>query len=141
MQTDIHLSPPKTIFKRSIMARSVLPETAKYLFTAMGFFLLIILLMMASSRPVSAHGGKSHNKFTTLQALQKSTDLYNKLVDSGKLDETWEMDLSQVAITPPGLSGNKDFIVRYSRNSGEPQTVYFFLTEDGQYAGSNFTGP
>jgi hypothetical protein len=43
---------------------------------------LFTIVSVAGS--VFAHGGKKHaNSFTPLQALQKSTDLYNQLVGSG----------------------------------------------------------
>jgi hypothetical protein len=49
---------------------------------------LFTIVSVAGS--VFAHGGKKHaNSFTPLQALQKSTDLYNQLVGSGKLGESW----------------------------------------------------
>ena len=90
---------------------------------------------------VFAHGGKGHaNSFTALQALQKSTDLFNQLVGSGKLDESWETDLANVGITNRQKGGNTEYVVSFLRSTGDPKTVYIFFTADGKYSGSNFTG-
>jgi hypothetical protein len=63
---------------------------------------------------VFAHGGKGHaNSFTALQALQKSTDLFNQLVGSGKLDESWETDLANVGITNRQKGGNTEYVVSF----------------------------
>lgn len=119
----------------------VIPETSKYLGLALGLTFLFILALTVSVQRGWAHGGKAHTQFTALQALQKATNLYNKLLTNGKLDESWETSLVQVFIQPPGASGNKDYIVQFSKNTGTPKTVYFFLTNEGKYAGSNHTGP
>jgi hypothetical protein len=90
---------------------------------------------------VFAHGGKGHaNSFTPLQALQKSTDLFNQLVGSGKLGENWETDLANVGITNRQKGGNTEYVVSFQRSTGDPKTVYIFFTADGKYSGSNFTG-
>lgn len=141
MRNPMYLTPKQRPYNRLLVIPFTRSENKNTLFPAMGLILLIVLLLMATIRPVWAHGGKSHSKFTALQALQKSADLYNKLLSSGKLDETWEVGLIQVAITSPGASGRKEFVIRFSRNSGDPEAVFFFLTEDGKYAGSNFGGP
>jgi hypothetical protein len=100
---------------------------------------LFTILSLAGS--VFAHGGKGHaNSFTALQALQKSTDLFNQLVGSGKLGESWETDLANVEITNRQKGGNKEYVVSFQRSTGDPKTVYIFFTTDGKYSGSNFTG-
>ena len=100
---------------------------------------LFTILSVAGS--VFAHGGKKHaNSFTALQALKKSTDLYNQLVGSGKLGESWETDLANVEITNRQKGGQTEYVVSFRRSTGDPKTVYIFLTADGKYSGSNFTG-
>ncbi|NIQ91222.1 MAG: hypothetical protein GWN93_20320 [Deltaproteobacteria bacterium] len=100
---------------------------------------LLTILSVADS--VLAHGGKKHaNSFTALQALQQGTDLFNKLVGSGKLGESWETDLANVEITNRQKGGQTDYVVSFQRSTGDPKTVYIFFTADGKYAGSNFTG-
>jgi hypothetical protein len=91
--------------------------------------------------PVLSHGGKKHaESFTALQALQQGTDLFNKLVGSGKLEEGWETDLANVEITNRQKGGNAEYVVSFQRSTGDPNTVYIFFTADGKYSGSNFTG-
>ena len=101
----------------------------------------LILTILLATGPGFSHGGKEHaNPFTALQALQKSTDLFSQLVGSGKLDESWETDLSNVGITNRQKGGNKEYVVSFQRSTGDPKTVYIFFTADGKYSGSNFTG-
>ena len=101
----------------------------------------LILTILLATGPAFSHGGKEHaNPFTALQALQKSTDLFSQLVGSGKLDESWETDLSNVGITNRQKGGNTEYVVSFQRSAGDPKTVYIFFTADGKYSGSNFTG-
>ena len=86
------------------------------------------------------HGGKHAGQFTHLQALQKGTDLYDKLIDKGKLDESWESDLVNVSISMRNVDSGEEIVVAFKRESGDPGTVFIFFKTDGKYAGSNFTG-
>jgi hypothetical protein len=76
---------------------------------------------------VFAHGGKGHaNSFTPLQALQKSTDLFNQLVGSGKLGESWETDLANVGITNRQKGGDTEYVVSFQRSTGDPKRRQVF---------------
>jgi hypothetical protein len=88
------------------------------------------------------HGGKKHasGEFTALKALQEATELYERLVTGGKLVESWETELAQVKISTRHRKENKEFVVAFHRSKGEPNTVYIFFSDNGKYAGSNFTG-
>ena len=86
------------------------------------------------------HGGKHAGQFTHLQALQKGTELYDKLIDNGKLDESWESELINVSISMRKVDAGEEIVVAFKRESGDPGTVYIFFKTDGKYAGSNFTG-
>ena len=102
---------------------------------------VVLFTILSVTGLVFAHGGKGHaNSFTALQALQKSTDLFNQLVGSGKLGESWETDLVNVEITHRQKGGNKEYVVSFQRSTGDPKTVYIFFTADGKYSGSNFSG-
>ena len=101
----------------------------------------LLLTALLTTGPAFSHGGKKHaNSFTALQALQQGTDLYNKLVGSGKLGESWETDLANVEITNRQKDGQTEYVVSFQRTTGDPKTVYIFFTAEGKYAGSNFTG-
>jgi hypothetical protein len=78
--------------------------------------------------------------FTTSQALQKATELYNQLLWSGKLPGSWETDLARVEISNRNKGGRQEIVVSFQRPTGEPKTLYIFFSADGRYAGSNFTG-
>jgi hypothetical protein len=103
-------------------------------------FLLFAILIAAP--PGFSHGGKGHatDVFTTLQALQKATELYNQLLWSGKLPGIWETDLARVEISNRNKGRRQEIVVSFQRHTGEPKTVYIFFSADGRYAGSNFTG-
>ena len=103
--------------------------------------LLIIGTLLFVTSPGLGHGGKEHaSSFTALKALQKATELYDKLVASGKLSENWEIDLVKVDISNREKGGQKEHVVAFQRKTGEPDKVYIFFSADGKYAGSNFTG-
>lgn len=92
--------------------------------------------------PVWAHGGESHgeNAFTALKAFQKGVTLYDRLIAEGRIEESWETDLQSASVAV-GKNGEKqEYVIRFNRSSGEPASVYFFFTMEGEYSGSNFTG-
>ena len=102
---------------------------------------ILFLGLLIVTLPAFSHGGKEHDStFTPLQALQKATELYDKLIASGKLSENWEIDLVKVDISNREKAGQKEHVVSFHRKTGEPDKVYIFFSADGKYAGSNFTG-
>jgi len=103
--------------------------------------LFLLGTLFVSASPGHGHGGKGHaSAFTSLQALQEATKLYDKLVASGKLSENWETDLAKVEIYNRQKGEQKEHMVSFQLRSGEPDKVYIFFSADGKYAGSNFTG-
>ncbi|MBL0712781.1 MAG: hypothetical protein JJV98_03685 [Desulfosarcina sp.] len=112
----------------------------------MGVLFLAIILTLASSLctavPVRAHGGESHGEesFTALQALQKATELYDRLIVNGKLDESWETDLQKAEVIAREKNDRQEYRVGFHRQSGSPEAVYIFFSSDGKYSGSNFDG-
>jgi len=101
-----------------------------------------LFTILSVTGSVFAHGGKGHSTdvFTTLQALQKATELYNQLLWSGKLPGSWETDLSRVEISNRNKGGRQEIVVSFQRPTRDPKTLYIFFSADGRYAGSNFTG-
>lgn len=92
--------------------------------------------------PVLAHGGKSHGEteFTSFQAVQKASQLYDRLIIAGKLDGGWETGLSSITVNTRQAGDKKEYIVKFIRSQGEPDSVYFFFDLKGKYTGSNFSG-
>ena len=112
------------------------PSIKKLMIIAIIFFWISI-----STTPVVGHGGKhAADEFTHLQALQKATELYDRLIGNGKLDQGWETTLIRVNVSNRQKGNEKEVVVSFERAEGEPQTVYIFFTANGKYAGSNFTG-
>ena len=72
--------------------------------------------------------------------MKKATELYDQLIGKGTLDQSWENKLSQVDVFRREKDDNKEIVVSFQRESGEPKTVYIFLNAAGKYSGSNFTG-
>ena len=101
---------------------------------------LFFILLPASI--LFAHGPKGHgdNSFTTLQAAKKGIALYDRLVESGKLEESWETELKDIEVLLRQKDNNQELVVKFTRSKGDPQTVYIFFNEKGAYNGSNFTG-
>ena len=106
-------------------------------------FAVILGMMISNPTLVLSHGGKSHGGtgFSSLQAVQKATQLYDKLITSGKLTEEWETELMSISINiRPDSAGKNEYIVRFKRADGELGSVYFFFDQIGNYSGSNFSG-
>ena len=102
---------------------------------------ITLLWISISTTAVFGHGGKhSADEFTHLQALQKATEMYDRLIANGKLDQSWETMLMGVNVSNRQKENEKEIVVSFQRAEGEPQSVYIFFTAKGEYAGSNFTG-
>ena len=92
--------------------------------------------------PAYSHGGKTHEgeMFSAFQAVQKATQLYDRLITSGKLPEAWETELTSIHINIRQSKDKREYVVQFKKANGEPDSVYFFFDQKGEYAGSNFTG-
>ena len=73
------------------------------------------------------HGGKHSETFTHLQALQKATQLYDKLINNGKLDQSWETALDKVTVSNRQKGDKKEIVVVFHRREGDPKTVYIYF--------------
>jgi Family of unknown function (DUF6488) len=104
--------------------------------------LLMLSILLLSAWTTSAHGPKGHRdmEFTALNAAKKGIELYDRLVASGKLPNSWETDLTDIQVLKRKNGHKNEFIVKFSRSMGEPKSVYIFFNEKGEYNGSNFTG-
>ncbi len=102
----------------------------------------VISLTPYGAMPVFAHGGKSHGEteFTSFQAVQKASQLYDRLIIEGKLDGVWETGLSSITVDTRKSGDKKEFVVKFMKSQGEPDSVYFFFDLKGEYTGSNFSG-
>jgi len=103
-------------------------------------FTITLLAVIVTATLAFGHGGKHSDKFTQLQALQNATKLYDQLIAKGKLDQSWETGLQNVAISKRTHNGKDEVVVTFQRKEGDPMRVYIFFTAEGKYAGSNFTG-
>lgn len=119
------------------MRRIILPPLSTYTTVSIIFSFVVL---MAAVTIAYGHGGKHAGTFTHLQALQKGTQLFDQLVSKGKLDESWEAGLDNVAISMRKVESGEEIVVTFRRDDGDPNTVYIFFKLDGKYAGSNFTG-
>ena len=76
--------------------------------------IIIFLVMFAAILAAGlafGHGGKHADEFTQLQALQKATKLYEQLIVKGKLDQSWELGLRNVAISKRKHEGKDEIVV------------------------------
>ena len=106
-------------------------------------FTMIVGLIYVNILPAYGHGGKTHDgaSFTAFQAAQKAIKLYDRLITSGKLSEEWETGLKNIKISTRTSSGKHEYVVQFERAKGNPSSVFFFFNQEGEYSGSNFTGP
>lgn len=103
--------------------------------------LFVVTVLLGSGSFAFGHGGKTHaESFTALQALQKATELYDRLIVNGKLDGSWETDLQRAEVTFREVNDQKEYRVGFHRQTGSPAAVYIFFSPTGQYSGSNFDG-
>ena len=105
-----------------------------------GIISMSLLAVIITATLALGHGGKHSDQFTHLQALQKATQLFDQLVNKGKLDEKWETDLQNVAVSKRNLNGKEETVVAFQRATVDPKHVYIFFSAEGKYAGSNFSG-
>lgn len=103
---------------------------------------VLIVLIWLTSIPAFGHGPKGHgaNEFTHLQAVRKGLMLYDKLIEKGKLNESWEVGLADIKVYSRTKKEKKEVVVQFRRTDGEPQSVYIFFNGNGEYSGSNFSG-
>lgn len=104
--------------------------------------ILSAVLLFLGTAAAHGHGGKTHadEPFSAFQAVQKATQLYDRLIVSKKLPEGWETDLSDIQVMVRGAESNREYVVKFKRSTGDPDSVYFYFDRQGEYAGSNFTG-
>ena len=89
----------------------------------------------------NSHGGKTHGgeSFSAFQAVQKATQLYDRLIVSGKLQEDWETSLSSIHVSVRGDETSRETVVQFKRTGGDPDSLYFYFDHREEYSGSNFT--
>ena len=117
-------------------------QTLNTIYRKVWYVSIVCLVTVFLAAPVIGHGPKGHSsmEFTPFMAVKKGVDLYDRLVTSGKLDESWETELTDISILIRKNNNEKEIIVQFKRSNGNPKSVYIFFTEKGEYNGSNFTG-
>lgn len=115
------------------------PYIASNLFIRLMMTMLTLLFVSSTT---FAHGPKGHDgvEFTAMQAVKKSIELFDRLIASGKLEEDWETGLQRIETSERNTGKGKELVVKFTRAKNQPQAVYIFFTEKGDYNGSNFTG-
>ena len=112
--------------------------------SAAGFFMIVLVFLFSFSavQLAHSHGGKTHGEesFTALQAVQKATQLYDRLIVSDKLTEMWETKLKNIVVSIRNTNNKREYVVQFEITEGDPSSVYFFFDQNGAYSGSNFTG-
>ena len=105
-------------------------------------FVIVVGWIGIVTLPAYGHGGKTHGDetFTAFQALEKASELYDRLIVSGKLTEEWETGLKRVTIDVRNSNNKREYVVQFEKSEGDPRSVYFFFDQEGEYSGSNFTG-
>lgn len=104
--------------------------------------LIVVGVLLISIGSSFGHGGKTHAgaAFSSFEAVQKAVNLYNRLIVSKKLPEEWETMLESIHVTTRGPENSRETIVQFKRSNGNPDSVFFFFNDQGDYSGSNFSG-
>ena len=108
---------------------------------------ILFLLLSIITPVVSVHAGAGHSHgpgitITEQQAIQRATEIVSIIVEKGKIDKSW----AEVDVTQAEKQKNKygqEWVVTFNNpNEADKsrQTLYVFLSLDGQYLGANFTG-
>lgn len=103
---------------------------------------MVVGFTLSAATPAFSHGGKTHSEetFTPFQAVQKATQLYDRLVASGKLPVMWETGLKTIHISTRNSDNSREYVVQFETIQENPSSVYFFFNQYGEYSGSNFSG-
>lgn len=116
--------------------------TRRHIWFVITIALITLGVIVSGTEIANSHGGKTHGEeaFTAFQAVQKATQLYDRLIASGKLPEDWETDLVSIHISARGDETSRETVVQFKRTGGDPESLYFYFDHRGEYSGSNFTG-
>ena len=105
-------------------------------------------LFMLLASPVFAgaghdHGhGHSHDPVTKAQAEEIATKTVAKLVNRGKIDESWNA-VGVSTSEQKKFGKNMEWVIVFINKQvadPEKQTLYIFLTLTGEYLAANYTG-
>jgi hypothetical protein len=107
-----------------------------------GRLIVTVLILFFVVSTTFAHGPKGHDsvEFTAMQAVKKAIEMFDRLIAAGKLEEDWETGLQRIEMSERNTGKGKELVVKFTRAKNQPQAVYIFFTEKGDYNGSNFTG-
>ena len=140
--TDIVSVLPTRMIIQTIGGKMIQHTTYRHIKIATTIALITIGLYFSGAGSALSHGGKTHADipFSAFQAVQKATQLYDRLIVSGKLSEDWETNLVSIHIFARGDKTSRETIVQFKRTGSEPESLYIYFDHRGEYSGSNFTG-
>ena len=107
------------------------------------FCLLISLVVSVAS--VHAGAGHSHGPATTIneqEATQRATEIVSIIIQKGKIDKSWGA-VESVRAEKKKYQYGYEWVVAFNNpkeTDQSRQTLYVFLSLDGQYLGANFSG-
>jgi len=105
--------------------------------------LLLLLSTAAFAGSGHDHGhGHSHAPVTKVEAEQIARESVTKMVERNTIDSSWK-SVSVHMSEQKEFSGQKEWVIMFKNGKiGEPekQTLYVFLSLEGQYLAANYTG-
>ncbi len=105
----------------------------------------LLLLSFISITPAIAGTGHSHAEekaITTEEVTSLSTKNIKRLIDTGKIDPSWE-EVKSDSIEQKTFDHDPEWVVTYSNkqiNDASKQTLYMFFSIGGHYLATNYTG-
>ena len=102
-------------------------------------FILFSVIATAGSGHDHSHG---HEAVSQNQARLIATKNVSRLVEKGKLDESWT-SVTASKVEKKTFSGHPEWVAVFTNNAIsdiEKQTLYVFLSAGGDYLAANYTG-
>lgn len=109
-------------------------------------FMLLTFNTVAIAGPGAAghsHDGHGHSHEISQDQAQKAGSIVlGKLVEKGKIENSWEQASLKSSSKKPFSGGEEWVVVFENKNVNDPkkQKLFIFLSPTGEYIAANFTG-
>ncbi len=106
-------------------------------------FIVVTFILTASSAYAGAgHDHGTAHKINQEQAAEQATKMVDKLVQAGKLENSWA-EVKPVEVQQKTYNNSPEWVVTFNNPQAkdqEKENLYVFLSPAGKYLAANFTG-
>jgi hypothetical protein len=106
------------------------------------FFVLAVVFSASSAYAGTGHDHGTAHKINQEQAEKQATHIVGKLVQAGKLENSWA-EVKPVEVEQKTYNNSPEWVVTFNNSQAkdqEKQNLYVFLSPAGKYLAANFTG-